>query len=85
MLLKRILNIVLSIFVLGIISTGLHAYNENHIVRLEETGNCKRCKLGQANLSGSVIFSGDLRRANLRNANLQGVYFQSVDFQKADL
>ena len=81
----RNLWIILSLFSLFLIPLGANAVNERHYNRVKETGQCKRCDLSGANLSGSVIVEGDLSRARLKSANLRGVYFQDVQFYKADL
>lgn len=73
-----------------ILSQPAHAFKQEDVDRLLETGACKNCDLSGANLEGmdlKYISAGgsSLRNANLSNTDLRGANLYKTDLQSADL
>ena len=86
-----------SMATLGLVAT-LVASNPDDVERALTTGNCPRCDLVEANLSGirgengdftganlldATIYGGSLRGANLTGATLHGANLKLVDLTGA--
>ncbi len=78
------------VILVGFLTGSAAAYEETHLRRLHETGECPICNLQQAsltgaNLRGSNLRGTNLREADLREANLRWTSLFNADLRGADL
>ena len=53
-------------------ASGASAFDPEDVLKLLDTGNCFKCDLTEADLSGTRLINANLSGANLSKANLSG-------------
>jgi len=82
-------------FLLYIIPFSLFAFDKDHLLILQETGNCINCDLENADLGGmnlkganlegsslkgSILIGADISYSNLKGVNLTSAFIRSTNF-----